>query len=151
MVSFIWIMVNSQTDRIVDRPTRRQNVVLVDKNKSQLVDTKGQLVDTKKPTRRHPKSQLVDTQKVNRQAKYIVATGPIYKFVYDLTFFGRNLRSSTQFYFGLLFYFFYESVCLRVGPIPFIFFICQTESCSLSFPCYTPFIITTGRCMYTVY
>ena len=100
-----WYSVNSQTDRLVDRPTRRQNVVLVDKKKSQLVDTKSQLVDTKKPTRRHPKNQLVDTQKTNSQTKYIVATGPNNKELEIYFFYFKGLKLS---YFQIFLVQFYQ-------------------------------------------
>ena len=49
--------VSADYGQLVDRPTRRQNVVFVDKKKSTRRHEKS--------TRRHEKNQLVDTQKTN--------------------------------------------------------------------------------------
>ena len=61
---------------LVDKPTRGQNVVLVDK--------KSQLVDTRKSSRRHPKSQPVDKN-------FVATTVEILISVYDLTFFSVRI------------------------------------------------------------
>ena len=49
------ILVNSQTNRLVDIPTRRQNVVLVDKKKVNSQTRKNQLVDIQKTNSQTPK------------------------------------------------------------------------------------------------
>ena len=70
---------DSQTDRLVDKMSYSQTKIKVNSQ-------------TRKVNSQTRKKQLVDTQKVNSQTKYIVATGPIYKFCLRLDFFRQKVK-----------------------------------------------------------